>query len=62
VGHLAWEIFEDSLLFPFALSAAGLAIIVLGIIYAKNREKIEDTIMRTVPVGLRRLLPVDRGA
>ena len=36
VGHLAWEIFEDSLLFPFALSAAGLAIIALGILYAKT--------------------------
>ena len=30
VGHLAWEIFEDSLLFPFVLSTAGLAIIALA--------------------------------
>jgi hypothetical protein len=40
VGHLAWEIFEDSLLFPFVLSAVGLSIIALGILYAKNCDKI----------------------
>jgi hypothetical protein len=61
VGHLAWEIFEDSLLFPFALSAAGLAIIALGILYARNRDRIEGALMRTVPAGVRRLLPMERG-
>jgi hypothetical protein len=62
VGHLAWEIFEDSLLFPFALSAAGIAIIALGILYARNREKIEDAMVRMVPVGVRRALPREREA
>lgn len=62
VGHLAWEIFEDSLLFPFALSTAGLAIIALGILYAKNRDRIEDTAVRAVPTGIRRLLPMEREA
>ena len=62
VGHLAWEIFEDSLLFPFALSAAGLAIIALGILYARNRDRIEGALMRIVPTGIRRALPMQRGA
>ena len=62
VGHLAWEIFEDSLLFPFVLSAAGLGIIALGILYARNREKIEGAMMRAVPAGIRRALPMQRGA
>jgi hypothetical protein len=62
VGHLAWEIFEDSLLFPFVLSTAGLAIIALGILYAKNRDRIEGTVVRAVPTGIRRLLPMEREA
>jgi hypothetical protein len=62
VGHLAWEIFQDSLLFPFVLSAAGLAIIALGILYAKNRDRIEGTVVRTIPSGIRRLLPMEREA
>jgi hypothetical protein len=62
VGHLAWEIFEDSLLFPFVLSAAGLAIIALGILYAKNRDRIETAVVRAVPAGIRRLLPMEREA
>jgi hypothetical protein len=61
VGHLAWEIFEDSLLFPFVLSAAGLAIIALGILYARNQDRIEEAVVRAVPEGLRRLLPTERG-
>src|SRR5215204_915932 len=52
VGHLAWEIFEDSLLFPFVLSAAGLSIIALGILHARNRDSIEGSVMRTVPAGI----------
>ena len=62
VGHLAWEIFEDSLLFPFVLSAAGLAIIALGILYAKNRDRIEAAVVRAIPTGIRRLLPMQREA
>jgi hypothetical protein len=60
--YVAWEIFEDSLLFPFVLSAAGLAIIALGILYAKNRAKIEGAIVRTIPTNIRRLLPMEREA
>lgn len=60
VGHLAWEIFADSLLFPFVLSAAGLAIIALGILYARNRNRIEAAIMNAVPASIQSLLPTDR--
>jgi hypothetical protein len=62
VGHLAWEMFEDSLLFPFVLSTAGLAIIALGILYAKNRDRIEENVVCAVPTGIRRLLPTERDA
>ena|SRR5215211_2532260 len=60
VGHLAWEIFEDSLVFPFVLSAVGLAIIALGILYARNRERIERRLLSRVPKGARRFLPPER--
>lgn len=62
VGHLAWEIFEDSLLFPFVLLTAGLAIIALGILYAKNRDRIEGAVVRTIPTSIRQLLPMEREA
>jgi hypothetical protein len=62
VRHLAREIFEDSLLFPFVLSTTGLAIIVLGILYAKNRVRIEEAVVRAVPTGIRCLLPMEREA
>ena len=62
VGHLAWEIFEDSLLFPFVLSAAGLAIIALGILYTKNRPRIENAVVRAIPTRIRYLLPTQREA
>ena len=62
VGHLAWEIFEDSLMFPFVLSAVGLAIIGLGILYARNKERIERRVLSIVPQGARRFLPQERAA
>jgi hypothetical protein len=62
IGHLAWEIFEDSLLFPFVLSAVGLAIIALGILYARNKEHVERRLLSRVPRGVRRFLPPERAA
>ena len=60
VGHLAWEIFENSLLFPFALSAVGAGIMALGIFYARNKTRIERSLLNLVPDGMKRLLPRER--
>jgi len=60
IGQLAWTIFEDSLLFPFALSAVGLAIIALGILYARNKGRIERQVLSFVPDAMRRALPPER--
>ncbi|MGH3090618.1 MAG: DUF2157 domain-containing protein [Rubrobacteraceae bacterium] len=57
LGHLTWDLFEDSLLFPFVLSGIGLVIIALGVLYAKNKERIESAILSAVPEGIRNLLP-----
>ncbi len=60
LGHLAWDLFEDSLLFPFVLSGVGLAVIGLGILYAKNSRRVEGAIMGLVPEGVRNFLPRER--
>ena len=60
VGHLAREIFEDSLMFPFALSAVGISVIALGLLYAKNKERIERWALALLPEGVRRFLPQER--
>ncbi|MBI2496422.1 MAG: DUF2157 domain-containing protein, partial [Opitutae bacterium] len=37
IGHLAYGVFKDSMMFPFALTFLGLSIIALGVIYQRNR-------------------------
>ena len=60
LSHLAHSVFENSLLFPFALSFLGIVLIYLGTKYQRNRERIEQAILALVPEGLRRFLPRER--
>lgn len=55
-GHLASTIFEDSWLFPIALTMIGLGIIYLGIIWQRHEVSITQTIQRILPAELRELL------
>jgi hypothetical protein len=57
IGHLSYRVFQDSLLFPVALTALGLSVIAVAIIYQRNRTQIEGAIRAVVPVRLRALLP-----
>jgi hypothetical protein len=57
LGHLAHSVFKDSMLFPFALSLIGVAIIALGLIYHKNQAAIAAWIERHLPAALARLRP-----
>lgn len=57
IGHLAWRIFEDSLLFPFVLTLLGLAVIAAGVIYQRNRLTCERALQRALPPRWLRLLP-----
>lgn len=61
LGHLAQEVFKDSLLFPFALALLGIAVIALGVWYQRRREAIEAAILALVPARLMELLPRARG-
>lgn len=59
-NHLAYTLFKDSIVFPFALIFIGITIICLGIFYQKNSKWIEKTILEVVPDWVKKLLPSDR--
>ena len=60
--HLAWRVFEKSMVFPFVLTLLGLAIISAAVYYQRNRAAIELRIEGWVPLWLRELLPPARMA
>jgi hypothetical protein len=57
LGHLAHSVFRDSLLFPFALSLIGVAVIALGLLYHKKQAAIAAWMNAHVPAALMRLRP-----
>lgn len=57
-GHLASTVFENSWVFPVALTAIGLLIIYLGIIWQKHEQSITGRMRGFLPVQLRELLEV----
>lgn len=57
IGHLAYRVFEDSFLFPFALTFIGLAVIALGVIYQRNRAALERVVKSRIPAGWLAWLP-----
>ena len=57
LGHLSYAVFKDSLLFPFALSMIGIAIIVAGLLYFRKRQAIEAWIEQALPPFLHNLRP-----
>jgi hypothetical protein len=54
--HLASSIFEDSWLFPIALTGIGLGIIYLGIAWQRNEQTITRVTRRILPATLQELL------
>lgn len=57
LGHLAYKVFEDSLLFPFGLSLIGLGMIGAGLLYQRHSVRIGRAIDGTLPAWLTRLKP-----
>lgn len=57
IGHLAYSTFKDSMLFPFALTFLGLAVIALGVVYQRTRARCEGVLLSLLPTGFRQLLP-----
>lgn len=44
LGHLAYTVFRDSILFPFALTLLGLLIIFCAVKYQKNQQRVDDAL------------------
>lgn len=61
LGHLAFTVFRDSALFPFALSGFGLAVIAFGVLYQRQRHRWRRAALARVPAGWRGLLPPEPG-
>lgn len=56
LAHLASSVFEDSWLFPIALTAIGLSIIYLGVIWKKNEAAITEKARSLLPLQIKELL------
>jgi len=62
LGHLAFDVFKNSLLFPAALTALGIAIIAAGVWYRSREAAVEAALLRILPGAVRRTLPRYRAA
>jgi len=62
LGHLAFYVFKNSLLFPAALTALGIAIIAAGVWYRSREAAVEAALLRVLPGAVRRTLPRYRAA
>jgi len=56
LGYLSHRVFKDSLIFPFALSLLGLAIIALGVLWQRREAQWAGSLRRFVPGPLRELI------
>ncbi|MCL2022531.1 MAG: DUF2157 domain-containing protein [Betaproteobacteria bacterium] len=56
VGHLAHQVFKDSMLFPFVLTIIGLGVIYLGILWQRHEQDISSRLRALLPVPLQELV------
>lgn len=56
LGYQARQVFGASLLFPFALSAIGLGVIWLGLLWQRHEQAIGTSLRERLPLALRELL------
>ncbi len=57
LGYLASDVFQDTIVFSFALSAIGMAVIAVGLFTHKNRPRLKAWFDSALPSGLRSLRP-----
>jgi hypothetical protein len=57
LGYLSYRVFEDSLLFPVALTFLGILIIYLGVLYQRNAAAIAVGMQANLPEEIRALVP-----
>ena len=56
LGHLADRVFRDSMLFPLALSAIGLLVIGVGVVWQRHEVTIEARLRGLLPTPMRELI------
>ena len=56
LGHLAYDVFKDSMMFPFVLTIIGLGVVYLGIIWQRQEETISSTLRGLLPLPMRELI------
>ena len=56
VGHLAYQVFKDSLVFPFVLTAVGFFVIYLGLLWQRHEQGIAARLRALLPAALRELV------
>jgi len=56
LGHLAYDVFKDSMMFPFILTIIGMGVIYLGIIWQRHEETISEKLRRLLPPPIRELI------
>jgi hypothetical protein len=58
LGDLANKVFKDALLFPFALSLIGVAVIAAGLFYYRHQDRLSAWLEERVPDAVKRLRPL----
>jgi hypothetical protein len=56
LGHLAYSVFKDSLMFPFVLTLLGLGVVYLGIVWQRHEASISSTLRGLLPQPMRELI------
>jgi hypothetical protein len=57
LGYLSYRVFEDSLLFPVALTFLGILIIYAGVVYQRNAAALAVRLQTHLPEEIRALVP-----
>ena len=56
LGHLAHQVFKDSLMFPFALTFIGLAVMGLGVLWQRHEAALAQRLRAHLPHAVRELV------
>lgn len=56
VGHLAYTVFKNSMLFPFVLTAVGFGVIYLGILWQRHESAISERLRALLPLTVKELI------
>jgi hypothetical protein len=56
LGHLAYSVFKDSMMFPFVLTLIGLGVIYLGVVWQRREAAISTSLRGLLPLQLRELI------